>query len=74
MKRRRHRKAVPGDVHAAEKVWQLLDGSWKAPCSCGWAWSAETKVGANRRRNKHIHKVAVERRFAAVRARKGVLL
>jgi hypothetical protein len=49
-------------VHTAERVWQVLDNLWRAPCSCGESWSAETKVRANRLRNKHIHQIAMEAR------------
>jgi hypothetical protein len=48
--------------HTALKVWQVLDDLWRAPCSCGDSWAADTKVKANRLRNKHIHACAVQAR------------
>jgi len=46
--------------HIALKVRQLSDHTWMAACSCGSYWDADSKKKANRLRNKHIHKVAVE--------------
>jgi hypothetical protein len=49
-------------AHTAMRVWQVLEDLWRAPCSCGESWAAETKVRANRLRNKHIHQIAVARK------------
>lgn len=55
-------------AHSALKVWQVLEHLWRAPCSCGESWAAETKVKANRLRNKHIHQIAVAARKTKGRA------
>jgi len=57
-------------THTALRVRQDgLFGPWVAPCACGSSWTAESKVRANRLRNKHIHESAVEAKRHAKRGR-----